>query len=294
MDICNLYRIEHLPALEHSTRSTNEYVLTHYIEDRFGHTPIREVKPLAINTWIQNLKLSATTKAIIRSVMSVCFRLAALHELIPPMQQNPMSLIRLKGVTKRQKRIPQITVENFKKLLAKLPEPLNTMVLVTGSLGLRISETLALKWEDVDTAARTILIRRKFTRGHLGNTKTAASEAPLPLAKPLLEALLAYKPRTGDSEWVFPSPRTGGPRSASMLLQKGIKPAADQLGLGRITWHSLRHACRSWLSSGGAAIGTQKDLLRHSNVSTTMDVYGAALTDDMRKAHEDLVGKLLG
>jgi integrase len=79
-----------------------------------------------------------------------------------------------------------------------------------------------------------------------------------------------------------------------MLLQKQLKPAAEKIGLGRITWHSLRHACRSWLSSGGAAIGTQKDLLRHSNVSTTLDVYGAALTEDMRRAHSSLVDKLLG
>jgi integrase len=73
-----------------------------------------------------------------------------------------------------------------------------------------------------------------------------------------------------------------------------IKPAADQLGLGRITWHSLRHACRSSLSSGGAALGTQEDLLRHSDISTTMNVYGHSLNKNMRKAHENLVGKLLG
>jgi integrase len=168
------------------------------------------------------------------------------------------------------------------------------MVLVDGAYGLRVSELLALKWEDIDEKAKTISIVRKFTRGQLGEAKTSASAAPLPLSPALLKALQEWKPKTKGSEWLFPSPRTGGPRSASMLLQKGIKPAADQLGFGRITWHSLRHACRSWLSSGGAAIGTQKDLLRHSNVSTTMDVYGAALTDDMRRAHENLVGRILG
>jgi integrase len=178
-------------------------------------------------------------------------------------------------------------------LIAALPEPINLMVLVTGSLGLRISETLALKWEDIDVEAGTILIQRKFTHGFTGDTKTAASEAPLPISESLLKILLAYKPKTGDSERVFPSSRTGGPRSASVLLQKGLKPVTDSLSMGRVTWHTLRHACRAWLSSGGAALGTQKDLLRHSDISTTMNIYGHALTPDMRHAHEDLVSKII-
>jgi len=288
-----LYRREHLPTLDHSTQYTNRYLLKDYVEPRFNATSLREMRPLIINGWIQGLKLSTTTKASIRSIMSVCFRLAALHEFIPPMEANPMSLIKLKGVTKRQKRIPEISVADFKKLLAKLPEPLHTMVLVAGVYGLRVSELLALKWEDIDEKAKTISIVRKFTRGQLGETKTAASAAPLPLAVPLLKALQAWRPKTKGSEWLFPSPRTGGPRSGSMLLQKGLKPIAQKLGLGNVGFHSLRHACRSWLSSGGAAVGTQKDLLRHSDISTTMNIYGHSLTADMRKAHEQLVGKLL-
>ena len=291
--ITALYRTEHAPELQHSTRQVNEYLLTNYIDAQHSKTPIRQMKPLDIDIWIKSLKLSATTKANIRSIMSVCFRLAALHEFIPPMQQNPMSLIKIKGVTKRQKQIPEISINDFKKLLTKLPEPLNIMVLVAGAYGLRVSELLALKWEDIDEKAQTITIRRKFTRGQLGEPKTAASAAPLPVARPLLKSLISYKQKTNGSEWLFPSPQTGGPRSASMLLQKGLKPIARELGLGDVGFHSLRHACRSWLSSGGAALGTQKDLLRHADIATTANIYGHALSDDMRKAHEKLVGKLL-
>jgi integrase len=297
--ITAIYRKEHLPELEHATQQVNAYLLTKYIEDEFGHMPIRDMKPLMIGNWIKGLTgkqgkpLAATTKASIRSVLSVCFTLAALHEFIPPMQSNPMSLIKLKGVSKRQKKIVQVTVEGFGKLLSALPEPLNMMVLADGCLGLRISELLALKWSDIDFAKKEIRIQRKFTRGKLGIPKSYSSEADLPLADALLSALEAWRPKTGGSEWVFPSPRTGGPRSASMLLQKGLKPVALELGLGNIGWHTLRHACRSWLNSGGAAMGTQKDLLRQADISTTMNIYGHALPADMRKAHEQLVGQLI-
>jgi integrase len=290
--ITALYRADHIPTLDHSTRANVDYLLRDYIEDKFSKTPLREMRPLAINNWLQGLKLSATTKAAIRSIMSVCFRLAALHEFLPPMEANPMSLIKIKGVTKRKKRRPEVSIENFKKLLAALPEPLNIMVLVDSAYGLRVSELLALKWEDIDVEAKTLSIVRKFTRGQIGETKTAASEAPLPLATPILDALIKWRPKTSESEWVFPSPSTGGPRSASMLLQKGIKPVAAGLGLGDVGFHSLRHACRSWLTSMGVDLGTTKGLMRHANISTTMDVYGSALTDDMRQAHEKLVKEL--
>jgi integrase len=78
-----------------------------------------------------------------------------------------------------------------------------------------------------------------------------------------------------------------------MLLQKGLKPIAKELGLGNIGFHALRHACRSWLSSGGAALGTQKDLVRHADIGTTANIYGHALTEDMREAHAKLVAELL-
>jgi hypothetical protein len=56
------------------------------------------MRPIVIATWIKGLTLAATTDASIRSVMSACFRIAALHEFIPPMTQNPMSLIKLKRI----------------------------------------------------------------------------------------------------------------------------------------------------------------------------------------------------
>jgi integrase len=56
-----------------------------------------------------------------------------------------------------------------------------------------------------------------------------------------------------------------------MLLAKGIQKAAAELGLGRVTWHGLRHSCRTWLDAQGVPVGIQKDLLRHSDISVTAD-----------------------
>jgi hypothetical protein len=85
--LCALYRREHLPTLRHSTRGTNEYLLRDYIEPQWSADLIRDVTPLAVTSWIRDLRslsdpaktLSPTAKASIRSIMRQCFELAARH-----------------------------------------------------------------------------------------------------------------------------------------------------------------------------------------------------------------------
>ena len=44
------------------------------------------------------------------------FKLAAEHKFIFAFEHNPMQLIEVKGVSKRQKEIQQITVDQFKAI----------------------------------------------------------------------------------------------------------------------------------------------------------------------------------
>jgi integrase len=264
--ITGLYRSEHLPTLRHSTQQTNGYLLKNYIESHWSDEKLQDVTPLKVMGWLGGLSgLAPTTRAAIRSVMSQCFQLAALHGYIPAMDRNPMSVVPLKGTSKRQKKIVSLTADQFKSLVEALPAPLNIMVLVAGCLGLRVAEVIALHWEDIDWEDKSITIQRSFTHQKLDEVKNESSHAVLPLDDDLLHILKAHKATTGDSELLFPSPRTGGYRSASMLLAKGIQKASADLELGRVTWHGLRHACRTWLDAKGVPMGLQKDLLRHAD-----------------------------
>jgi integrase len=288
-----LYRDWHLPNLRHSTQQTNRYLLASYIEPRFAGSPLRSVTPLVVTEWLRHLQLRPTSKASIRSVLRVCFDLASLHQFLPANERNPMSLVKIKGTSKRQKAITKISIKQFQDLVQSLPEPINLMVLLTGCYGLRVSETLALQWRDLDPENKEIMIQRAFTHGALDEPKTPASTARLPMHDSLFRILEQWRPKTDGSEWVFPSRRTGGVRSASALLTKGLQPVARQIGLGHMTWHTLRHACRSWLDSGKTQLGVQKDLLRHADIGTTMNVYGGALSTDMKRAHNRLVNRLV-
>ena len=123
-------------------------------------------------------------------------------------------------------------------------------------------------------------IRRAFTHGELKEPKSDASWATLPLEGTLYDVLKSM-PR-GESEWLFPSPATGRCMAADTMLAKKIKPVAEQLGLPKAGWHMLRHSYKSWQGSSNAKPAELKDLMRHADISTTMDIYGGTPVETLR------------
>lgn len=159
-------------------------------------------------------------------------------------------------------------------------------------LGLRISETLALKWLDIDEEKESITIQRAFTHSRLKSyPKTDASRRTLPLHKDVLKRLLEWKkiskPESGDA-YIFPGAK-GTPLSDSTMAKDYIKPAAERAGIPPIAFHPLRHSHTSWLDLTKATPREQKDLLGHAVFATTMDIYGHALTRAMRNANSRVV-----
>jgi integrase len=52
-------------------------------------------------------------------------------------------------------------------------------------------------------------------------------------------------------------------------------------GIPKFGTHSLRHSYRSWLDAAGTPIAVQQKLMRHSDIRTTLNVYGDVVTDEM-------------
>jgi integrase len=69
------------------------------------------------------------------------------------------------------------------------------------------------------------------------------------------------------------------------VYQKAGKAA----GIGGLGTHSLRHTFRTWLGSVGTPVGVQPRLMRHSDIRTTMNIYGDAFTPDMAEAQNKIV-----
>jgi integrase len=239
--------------------------------------------------------LSQKTKGHLKATMFRLFERAMFWELID-LQRNPMELVEVRGISKRKKRPSILTVEQCQKICAALPDPYSTMFTVAVCLGLRVNEILALKWSDFDFEKGTVLVQRGVVHGRISGVKTEYSEDDLPIHPKFAALLLEWRkecPETDDG-WVFPNPSTGKPYHAETIQQDYLRPVGRTLGLNHsLGWHAARHSYRSLLDDSGAPIGVQQKLMRHAQISTTMDVYGSAYLEAKRVANGAIVDRFL-
>ncbi len=125
--------------------------------------------------------------------------------------------------------------------------------------------------------------------------KTKYSKKQLPLDSAVIALLRNWRQVSefnSDGDWVWGSPWVAGamPYYPNAIQFNYIRPAGKQAGLGdNIGWHTFRHTYRAWLDQTKAPMTVQKDLMRHADIKTTMNVYGRAMSEPMREANSSVV-----
>jgi integrase len=287
-------------GLQYSTACAYLSMLERHIRPRWGTELTSRVRPWPVQHWLLELKAAPKYKGKIKALMHRLFEKAMLWDLIE-LKRNPMTLVEIRGISKRRKKPFVLIIEQFFSLLDQLPEPYRTMAIVAQCTGLRVSEILALKWSDIDFEHLTMRVTRKVVNGRVSRMKTEYSEDDLPMDPDFATHLLDWKRQAPASpeDWVFSNPLTCQPYYASEIQKDYLRPAGRRVGLEvngqsvNLGWHTFRHTYRSLLDATGAPIGVQQKLMRHAQVSTTMDVYGNALMESKREANSKVVGLLL-
>jgi integrase len=116
--------------------------------------------------------------------------------------------------------------------------------------------------------------------------------------------MLAWRERTRypkDNDYVFPSPKLGGkkPLSASIIVQKYLRPAAIKAGViatdwrGRFGFHNFRHSLATALVKLKVDPKTVQDILRHEDFGTTMRLYAQSDMDATRNAQSKFLEQLM-
>lgn len=287
------FRTDELPELRHSTQMAYTSYLDTHILPKWQEYPLIDVKPFAVEQWLKTLQLARKTRGSIHNLMRLLFSSAMRWGFID-IQVNPMKLVRVRGVSKREKEPRVLTLIECHRLLAELKEPYRTMVAIAIATGLRCSELFALKWSDFDWKNSIMYVRRAIVNGVVDEVKTKYSKVGLPLNSSLAEMLLRWKERSqfqNEDDWVFASWRTLGqkPLRATSILENYLKPAAGKAGLGVIGWHTFRRTYSTMLRQLGIDIKVQQELMRHADIRTTMNVYGKAMDESKREAHRKVV-----
>ena len=150
------------------------------------------------------------------------------------------------------------------RLIEAVDHVVHRMALLTAyGAGLRITETVALKSEHLDSAR--MLLHVELGKGQKPRL--------VPLSEVLLGRLRAYwredRPRVKDSPWLFPSADKAMPVHVT-TIEKACQKARAAAGITKhATPHTLRHCYATHLLEAGTDLRTVQALLGHANLTTT-------------------------
>jgi integrase len=263
----------------YSTKKTYQAYLNRWVLPHWRHYELAEVRTIQVESWLRRLPLAKSSCAKIRNLMSVLFNHACRYELF---DRNPIYLVRQSA---KRRRAPTVLMPaEIKAMVDNLGIRERTLVLLAVSTGLRQSELFGLKWSDIDFDQGTMNVTRSIVYGVVGPCKTESSQKPVPVHPLLADALSEWRrlcTYTEPDDWVFASRRYRGRRPywGQAILRKYVRPVAQRVGIQKcIGWHTFRHTYSTLLRSVGTEFKVMQELLRHSTLRSTLDVYTQAIT----------------
>lgn len=172
--------------------------------------------------------------------------------------------------------------------------------------GLRRGELIGLWWEDVDLERGTLAVRRTMQKSKtgwtLGPPKTKKGKRSIALSRSCVVALKNHRDRQAferqrlgdawhESPFVFTN-QTGGPLHVNTVIDRFERLIAAA-GVPVIRFHDTRHTCATLLLTEGVHPKIVSELLGHSTVQQTLDVYSHVIHGLQRSVADVLDGAIL-
>jgi integrase len=306
-EVWELWKAIRLPRLRPSTAKLYEQSMKNYVLPKLGTVKVQRISAGQLATWITELQADGLKAWTIRGAITP-FRQTlsyAVRERL--IAENPFSHLEANerpASDESERRI--LTKTELTTLFGKAAERYRLALQLLAFSGLRSSEFLALRWNDLDLQAGTISVRFQLDDdGQLIAPKTKKAKRTIYLMERLARKLKAHKlasPHSDPTDFVFV--RDEGQPWTYNGLHAGFKAAYKRANLvedGKPTptLHGLRHGYGSMLVADGCDPVFVQRQLGHANAAITLRIYahefGAAeaakrMTDSLEKGYGDALG----
>jgi integrase len=277
-----------------------------HITPFLGRLPLARLTPLDVQRLMVRLRdngLSPRSIQYVRATLRAGLQQALKWGLVA---RNAAALVNPPRVERDE--VEPLTPDEARRLLENVRDDrLSALYSVAMALGLRQGEALGLRWEDVDLTEGQLHVRVQLQRvdGEFGlaEVKTRRSKRPIDLPAPLIDQLRAYRARQLQERllmgerwedhglvfttmWGTPLHRSDVTRRFQRILKRAWLP--------RKRFHDLRHTCASLLLAQGVPLHEVSELLGHSGIQITKDVYGHLYRDRRREIASQMGAFLWG
>ena len=288
--------------LRPSTYKTSQGFLKNHIKPQIGSIPLADLTSLDLQQFYKHLLdggrvdrieakkkpkgLAPKTVRNIHQMIGSAYNLAIEQKLVT---RNPADGCALPKVERKE--MQTLPVEQLTSFLREAKDSgVFALYYIDLTTGLRRGELLGLKWSDIDLEKGDLRVQRQIGRidGKIIEMplKTKNAYRTLPLSADAISVLMQQRRKTGNSEWVFPSP-TGGPMSPDSVLHM-LQRVLKRAGLPRIRFHDLRHTFATMALQNGVDVKTVSSMLGHYSAGFTLDTYAHVTTDAQLKAAQTM------
>ncbi|RBM16837.1 site-specific integrase [Streptomyces sp. PT12] len=290
------YWLEHIvgPRRRLSTYDKYEAHIRRYLVPMLGTRRLESLGVADVRRFLARLekRTTAATAKEAHRVLRSALTAACREELI---SRNVASLVEPPRPKSREL-APWTLDETLTFLAAARKDPLYAAFMLAITLGLRRGEIVGLRWSDVDVDNRVLHVRQQTQRrrGRLyDDDPKGRRQRAVPLPAMCVAPLRWQRMRQtairkqAGKEWVGGdyvfTTRTGRPVEPRNVYRSFTRVAASA-GLRVIRLHDARHGCATLLTAAGVAPRVVMEILGHSQIGITMDVYTHVVQDTQREA----------
>lgn len=300
---------------------TYDYYESHvnvHLKPKLGHFKLQDLKTEHIQTLYNSLYnngngLSANTVKHIHVTLKQCLEKAVELNYI---NKNHAKYCILPKDSKEEK-LRVFNLEEISKIMKALDysNTYDVLIMLDFVTGLRKGEIIALTWEDIDFTNEMLKVNKSFS--HIKLRDTDGNEIVLDDVNKTKYDLITKTPKTKSSNRIVPIPKNivpilkkhklkaveinlknGVPNNESSLVfpsQAGTKLNSENItrrwiavlkkaGIDYLNFHCIRHTFATQLLEKDVNVKSIQDLLGHSSIRTTLDIYSHVSQDSKKEA----------
>ncbi len=277
-------------SVKPSTFKSYEYLINSHMIPELGHIKLSNLKPQHIQSMYSRKLESGLSKRTVQYLHSVLRR--SLNHAVTwgLIVRNPTDAV---TPPKPQRKEPKtLTTAQAQLFLESITDPRwGTIYIVAILMGLRKSEILGLRWQDVDFKNNAISINNIIFeiqgKIHQGTPKSERSRRSVAMPMVVVSALTKYQQITNKSEGLVFTTSSGKPISQRNLT-RNFHGALKKVGLSRIRFHDLRHTAATLLLKENVHPKIVQEMLGHSTITLTLDTYSHVIPGMQKEAADKM------
>jgi integrase len=286
------------PTIKELTYDSYEVSIRVHINPHIGSVKLAKLSPAHVQGMYAAMERdgkSGHVRLLCHAVLRRALKQAVRWQLVP---RNVCDAVDPPKAPKREIQ-PFTAAESQKLLIEARGERLEALYVLAIMGGFRQGELLALKWEDIDMVAGTVMVRRtlRIKRGRVIVTPPKSSKGKRLVEMPqmAMDVLQDHRKRMmaeghAGCEWVFCN-TVGTPIDKNNLVRRSYKPLLKRAGVPERRFHDLRHTHATLMLLQGEHPKVVQERMGHATIGMTLDTYSHVMPG-MQRGAADRLGDL--